>query len=128
VPLLGGIDIYDTFGWAMLTRLVPWLLVFLMFQSLYRWVPRTEVKWSEAFWGALFAATAWEIGKSIFGWFLSSGLASYQLVYGSLGAVVALMLWIYLSSVITLLGAHLSAAITFHNRPKRKRRSRRGTT
>ncbi|HEX9924046.1 MAG TPA: YihY/virulence factor BrkB family protein [Anaerolineae bacterium] len=127
VPLLGGIDVYNTFGWAVLTRLIPWLLIFLMFQSLYRWVPRTEVKWSEAFWGALFAATAWEVSKSVFGWYLSSGLVKYQLVYGSLGAVVALMLWIYLSSMITLLGAHLSAAITFHNRLKKKRRRRRQT-
>ena len=75
---------------------------------------------------ALVAASAWEVTKSAFGWFLSSGLVRHQLVYGSLGTVVALMLWIYLSSLITLFGAHLSAAITHHNRMKEQKGSSRG--
>lgn len=125
IPLWGGISIYDTFAWAIFSRLIPWLIVFVTFQGLYRFVPRTEVKWSEAFWGALVASTAWEITKTTFGWFLRSGLVRHQLVYGSLGAVVALMLWIYLSSLIALFGAHLSAAITHHNRLKSPRRRRR---
>jgi membrane protein len=124
VPLLGDVSIYDTFAWALLSRLVPWMLIFAMFQGLYRWVPNTEVKWSEAFWGALVAASAWEIIKTGFGWYLSSGLSRYQLVYGSLGAVIALMLWIYLAGLVILFGAHLSAAITRYNRSKKKRRKR----
>lgn len=131
VPLWGEVSIYDTFAWHLLTRLIPWLLAFVTFQGLYRWVPRTKVRWSEAFWGALVAASAWEVTKSAFGWFISSGLVRHQLVYGSLGAVVALMLWIYLTSIITLFGAHLSAAITYHNDLKeqnqrgRKRRTKK---
>jgi len=46
-----------------------------------------------------------------FAWYISSGLARYELVYGSLGAIVALMLWIHLNSLITLFGAHISGAI-----------------
>jgi membrane protein len=105
--------------------MIPWLLTFLLFQGLYRWIPNTEVKWSEAFWGALFATTAWEVTKSGFKWYISSGLASQQLVYGSLGAVIALLLWIYLSSLIMLLGAHLTAAITHYNKSKQKKRRAR---
>ncbi|MEW5957508.1 MAG: YihY/virulence factor BrkB family protein [Chloroflexota bacterium] len=116
--LWGGVPITQTSTWAILSRLIPWLLTFLIFQGLYRWVPNTEVKWSEAFWGALFATTAWEFTKAAFRWYISSGLASQQLVYGSLGAVIALLVWIYLSSLITLLGAHLSAAITHYNQAK----------
>ncbi|NJO94599.1 MAG: hypothetical protein HC820_10210 [Hydrococcus sp. RM1_1_31] len=52
---------------------------------------------------------------------MSSGLARYQLVYGSLGTVVALMLWIYLSSVVILFGAHLSGAVTYYNKRADKR-------
>ncbi len=122
VPLSGGVAIYDTFVWTLLSRLIPWLLVFVVFQSLYRWLPRTKVKWSEAFWGALVAASAWEVTKFGFGWFLTSGLAKHQLVYGSLGAVVGLMLWIYLSALVILFGAHLSAAITQHNQLKKKKK------
>ena len=51
------------------------------------------------------------IAGDLFSWYLSSGLAVYDLIYGSLGAVVALMFWGYLGSYIILLGAHLSAAV-----------------
>ena len=44
-------------------------------------------------------------------WYVSSGLGRYQLIYGSLGAIVALLFVIYLLAIITLFGAHLSAAI-----------------
>jgi membrane protein len=43
---------------------------------------------------------------------VSSGLAPYQVVYGSLGTIVALIFWIYLSSWLILFGAHLGAAIS----------------
>ncbi len=119
-PLWNGVSIYDTFSWQIAARLVPWFFIFLMFLGLYLWVPNTKVHWSEAFWGALVATTAWEFTKSGFTWYLRSGLARYRLVYGSLGTVVALMLWIYLSSMIILFGAHLSAAITLNNRSKKR--------
>ncbi len=77
-------------------------------------MPNTEVKRRAAFWGALVAALAWEVAANGLAWYLKSGLVQYELVYGSLGAVVALMFWIYLSSWITLFGAHLSAAIAQH--------------
>lgn len=121
-PLWGGVPIYDTFSWQLITRFIPWFFTFLMFFSLYRLIPTVRVRWSEAIWGALVAAFAWEITKFGFTWFLSSGLANYQLIYGSLGTVVALMLWIYLSSVIILFGAHLSGAVThYNNHPSRKK-------
>lgn len=130
ILLWAGTPITQTTTWAILSRMVPWLLTFLIFQGLYRWVPNTEVKWSEAFWGALFATTAWEFTKAAFGWFISSGLTNQRLIYGSLGAVVALLLWVYLTALITLLGAHLSAAITHHNETNgpKKRKPRKKTS
>jgi len=116
VPLWHSVSVYETPLWAVLSSFIPWLFTFLLFFGLYRWVPNTEVKWSEAFWGALVAAFAWEVTTSAFAWCLSTGLARYELVYGSLGAVVALMFWIYLGSLITLFGAYLSAAIAQHTR------------
>lgn len=122
VPLLGDVPIFRTWLWSILTRLIPWLLMYAIFLFLYWWVPNTKVKWSEANWGALAAMVAWELNRAGFIWYLNSGLARYQLVYGSLGAVVALMLWIYLSSFIVLFGAHLSASVAIHKRPKIEKR------
>jgi uncharacterized BrkB/YihY/UPF0761 family membrane protein len=65
------------------------------------------------------AATAAEITKSGFTWFLSSGLARYDLIYGSLGTIIILMLSIYLIALILLLCAHLSASISYYRLQKK---------
>jgi YihY family inner membrane protein len=111
VPILGEIAFYETFVWRLLSDFFPWLFSVLIFMGLYRWLPNTHVHWSEAFWGALLSATAWKIATFAFTWYLSSGLSRYELIYGSLGAVIALLFVIYVSSWITLFGAHLSSAI-----------------
>jgi membrane protein len=77
------------------------------------------VRWWEAFWGALVATLAGEIATRGFTWYLSSGIVQYELVYGSLGAIVALMLWIYIGGWIVLFGAHLSAAVARGRRGRR---------
>ncbi len=98
------------------TTLSPLLLTLLMFTSLYRWIPNADVHWSEAFWGGVVATLGWRLAISGFGWYLTSGLTNFQVVYGSLGTVIVLLLWIFISSLITLFGAHLSAAIAYHRR------------
>lgn len=111
VPLWGGISVYETALWGIVSRFVPWLFTFLLFLGLYLWVPNVEVKGRAALSGAVTAAVAWEVVKNGFVWYLGSGLVQYELVYGSLGTVVALMLWIYVGAWIALFGAYLSAAI-----------------
>jgi len=88
------------------------LFAFLTFLSLYRWIPNTKVEWKGVLWGAGVAAILWQIAASVFAWYMGSGFARYEWVYGSLGAVGVLMLWIYLSSWITLGGAHLRTVIS----------------
>ncbi len=97
--------------WTQISNLASWLTIFLLFLALYRWVPTTEVHWSATFWGALVTSIAWKVATAGFSWYLRSGLGRYQLVYGSLGAIVALLFLIFIVSMITLFGAHLCAAI-----------------
>jgi len=111
VPLWEGVAVYDTALWAIASDFLPWLVTFLVFLSLYRWVPNTAVKWSAAMRGAVVATFLWEVAARAFAWYLGSGLVHYEFIYGSLGTVVTLMLWIYISGWIALFGAHLSAAI-----------------
>jgi len=113
VPFLGA-DSASIPGlglWRFFSSLGSWLTIFLLFLVLYRWVPTADVHWKASLWGALIASTAWRLAISGFSWYLRSGLGRYQLVYGSLGAIVALLFLIYIVSMITLFGAHLSAAI-----------------
>jgi membrane protein len=88
-----------------------WLMIFVLFFTLYHWIPTRRVKWSSTLWGALLASLAWKGVTAGFTWYLGSRFGSYQLVYGSLGAIVAFLFLIYIISFITLFGAHLSAAI-----------------
>jgi membrane protein len=113
-PLWGSVSIYETSLWAVLSRSVPWFFSFSMFLALYRWTPSADVRWKAAVVGALIAALAWELVKGGFTWYLGIGLVRYELVYGSLGTVAALLFWIYISSYITLFGAHLSATVGRH--------------
>jgi membrane protein len=110
LPFLAG-SIYDTVLWRIVTSLVPWLLILAIFLGLYRWVPDIRVQWTSAFWSALVASVFWELAAKGFSFYVRSGLAHYDVVYGSLGAVVALMFWAYLASWIAIFGAHLGVAI-----------------
>ena len=94
------------------------ILAFITLLWLYRWIPNTNVTWYEAAWGSLIASMGAVIATSGFSWYLGSGLSNYNLVYGSLGAVVALMFWIFLLSLIILFGAHLSSSIAYYHRIK----------
>ncbi len=112
IPIGGGTALYETAAWTILSSAVSVFLRLVLFFSLYRWVPSAEVRPSAAFWGALTASLFWEAATQAFSQYLGGGLARYELVYGSLGAVVALLFWIYLSSLITLFGAHLTAVLS----------------
>jgi membrane protein len=95
----------------LISALGSWLMIFLVFLTLYHWIPTLRVRWSATLWGALIASLAWKAVTIGFSWYLGSGFGQYQLVYGSLGAIVAFLFLIYIISLITLFGAHLSAAI-----------------
>jgi len=97
--------------WSQISVLGSWLTLFLLFLALYRWIPSVDVRWKANIGGALFASIMWKLATAGFNWYLRSGLNSYQLVYGSLGAIVALLFLIFIVSLVTLFGAHLCAAI-----------------
>ena len=98
------------------SHVLMWIMIFFTLLTLYRWIPNTDVTWTEGAWGGLVASTAIEIATWGFAWYIRNGFINYSLVYGSLGAVAALLFWVYLLAVIVLFGAHLSAAIAWHHR------------
>jgi membrane protein len=114
VQLTGSINI--SYFRPILSNIIIYIFICMTLMILYRWIPKTKVRWSEAFGGAFFAVIAEEAATSAFSWFLSSGLSRYNLVYGSLGALISFMTWIYIINLIVLFGAHLSAAISQHRR------------
>jgi membrane protein len=80
------------------------------FTLLYVAVPNRNVAWRDAFWGALAAAIAFEIAKRVFGLFIRQ-FPTYAIIYGALAALPLFLVWIYVTWMITLVGAVLVAAL-----------------
>lgn len=88
--------------------------VFIFF-ALYYWTPQIKVKKIAAITGAVVTALLWQLISILFSAYLSSGIAGYEVIYGSLGKIVALLAWVYLSAVTVLFGAHLTSSIDRHS-------------
>jgi YihY family inner membrane protein len=85
------------------------LLTILLFGLIYRFMPNTKVRVIEVLPGAVIAGVLWEATKYAFAWLLP--YFHYDLLYGSIGAAVALLTWSYVSSSIMFFGAQLSAVL-----------------
>jgi len=99
-------------GWLALLRW-PILLALAItaLSVLYRYGPsRPRIRWRWITWGGAFAAVLWLLASMAFSSYVSS-FAHYDRTYGSLGAVVAFMTWIWLSTIIVLGGAELNSEI-----------------
>jgi len=83
----------------------------LLLWFIYRWLPNTPVRFVSAFAGAILAALLWEAAQFGFRVYLTSGLANFGAVYGTLASVIGLILWAYLTGSILFLGAEFSAAL-----------------
>lgn len=92
--------------WEFMVSLVSMAIAFVGFLLLYEFIPNTRVPWKHVWVGALMAAVLFEIVKNIFVWFVGK-FATYNLVYGSIGTIIALMTWSYMSAMILLFCAKL---------------------
>jgi membrane protein len=96
-----------------LTSALRWPLLFVaalfVLAVYYRYAPdRDEPQWKWVSWGAVVATVLWVAGSGLFSLYVSQ-FGNYNETYGSLGAAVLLLLWLYLSSFAVLLGAEINA-------------------
>ncbi len=86
-------------------------LIILFLWLIFRVLPNRTIHPRAALAGAILSGVLWRIARSLFAWFLSSDLANYGLIYGSLASVVILMLWAYFSGAILFLGAAFGSVL-----------------
>jgi membrane protein len=108
LPGVGQLEFLEHGGINLLTRPLPFVFTLAIFLMVYKYVPNTETRWRYIWPGALVAAIAFEVGKSLFVFYLEN-FADYAKVYGSLGSVVAFLAWTYISALILIAGAELSS-------------------
>ncbi len=82
----------------------------LLFIVLYRFVPVRRIPWASVVRGSLATAVLWELAKELFRWYIE-GIGVYSAVYGSFGVTIAVIMWIYYSAIVFVLGAALIRAL-----------------
>jgi membrane protein len=100
---------------SLLLKIAPWpiLLVLVVFglTLIYRYGPsRTEPPKQWITWGSAFAAIMWLAASALFSWY-AANFGSFNKTYGSLGAIIGFMTWMWLSIIVVLVGAKLNAEI-----------------
>jgi membrane protein len=114
---------------AALLSLLRWPLLYLLIlfalACLYRYGPsRTEPQWRWVTWGSAIAGGIWIVGSLLLSWYVAN-FGTYNATYGSLGAVIGFMVWMWLSTIVVLVGAEINAEMehqtakdTTEGRPK----------
>lgn len=105
--LVGGVDV-----------VLSWLLMALLLALVYRLLPDVEIGWREVAWGSAVTSILFTLGKYAVGFYLQrTGVTS---TYGAAGSLVLVLVWIYYSSLIFLLGAEFTRV---HSRRYREGRA-----
>lgn len=96
-------------------RLLPWplllLLVTIGIGLIYRFGPsREHARWRWISWGSAFAAVGWLAASLLFSWY-AANFGNFNETYGSLGAAIGFMIWMWVSTIVLLMGAELNAVV-----------------
>jgi membrane protein len=113
------VPILTTTLWDILVLLAPRAFRLMMYWIMFQWFPKASVRPTEALWGAIVVIILSEAITYLMSWYMSSHWVRYELIYGSLGRIIALLLWIYFSSYVILFGAHISSAVAAVSRVKK---------
>lgn len=99
-------QMWNTIRWAMSS-----VLFFFLFYVLYKLGPNFEKRKNYVIWGTVFATVLWQLTSFFFSFYVET-LGNFSITYGSLGTVIILMIWFYLSGIIITTGGVINAQIT----------------
>jgi YihY family inner membrane protein len=95
---------------ALLPAILPPAILFYGLLMFYKFAPRRSVRFGQVWIAALLATLFLELGQNVFEWYLGA-FTSFNALYGVFGTIMGLLLWIYFSGVILLLGGCIAATI-----------------
>jgi membrane protein len=103
------LEVLSGYFWQSIFILGSAVITIVLFTILYKFLPNTRIAFREALTGAIVAGVLWEGAKFGFAYLLP--YFHYDLLYGSIGAGITLLSWVYLSSLIMLFGAQFTAVL-----------------
>ncbi len=112
-----GLDQQFQVIWNWVRSLLPVLLVFIVFVVIYTTAPNIKLQVKAVIPGAIFTTIAFLVASWGFSFYISN-FGNYSATYGSIAGVIILILWLYITGVIIILGAQINAIL--HKRAMRK--------
>lgn len=121
LPIFGrmiGVYLFSFFGlsdgflsmWNTLRWVISSIVFFIVLVVLYRLAPSKRVYFKHVYVGAIFATVFWQLASLAFSYYVTT-MGNYSATYGSLGGVIILMIWFYLSGIIIITGGEINALI-----------------
>ena len=100
----------DMFIQSTLSTLFTAIIIFSVVSLIYYWLPNIKLKFSEILPGSAVTTVSWIVISWGFSFYMNN-FSNYSLIYGSIGAFIILMLWIYISCIVLLCGAVINAVL-----------------
>lgn len=113
-----GEDVFSFLGlsalftpiWQWIRWVIPLTTMLLVFLLLYRFTPNRRLSFREIVPGAIFATAGWAMSSMGFSYYVNN-FARYAQIYGSIGGIIVLLVWLYISSIVILLGGEINASL-----------------
>ena len=114
---------------SVLLKIIRWRILFVLIalalSVIYKFGPsRSAPRWRWITWGSIFAATVWLAASALFSWYVAN-FGNYNRTYGSLGAIIGFMTWMWVSIIVVLVGAKLDAEMERRTAPGSAARTQR---
>lgn len=113
-------DVFKTI-WPVLRIVIAISFMILTFSLLYKFGPAfpkdSKVKFKDTLPGSIFVSIGWILASFIFSFYVNN-FGNYSVTYGSLGGIIVFLIWLYLSSIIIVLGGEVNATIDYFTKNK----------
>ena len=96
--------------WNFLRYVLVVFMMILIFASIYRYTPSKMLRWREVIPGAIACTIGWLVVSLGFSFYINN-FSNYSKIYGGLGAVIILITWLYLTSIILIIGGEINSLI-----------------
>lgn len=96
--------------WDVIKYLILVFGMIFIFAALYRYTPTKKYEWKDVAWGAVFSTVGWIIASFGFSFYVNN-FGNYSKIYGSIGTVIVLMIWLFIGSFIVILGGELNSVM-----------------
>ena len=105
-----GLDQYFMYIWNLCRYIIGIITVIIILMNLYRFTPNKKLNFKQVVPGAIVSTLCWLLATFFYSYY-ANNFAKYDIIYGSLGGIIVLMTWVYISSWTILIGCEINARL-----------------